>query len=504
MGTMLATDLTSNEQYISALDIGSNSFHFVLARIHNENLQILHSEKYQVKLADGLSDDYILSEEAIERGLQALKNIAPIAAKITKENFRVVATYTLRRAKNANEFLTRASAIFPYDIEVISGHEEARLVFQGASHYLPAGEKRLVIDIGGGSTELIIGKGSHIYALDSINIGCISTANKFFPNQQISKKAFSKAMLNARTVLGAIKGRFLKVDWQTVTGTSGTIKSIYQIINADQDLTKPIRLLQLLELKEKLLRFSSFDEIELAGLKENRQGVLCSGLSILIAVFETFEISTLEYCDYALREGVIFEAFARHLNSDIHQRTMSSLITRFNIDLEQNKRVSALAAVMFDSISHDWKLAEKPYKDILMWAIQLHEIGFGINSSGFHKHGKYIIENSDLPGFNQEQTQAIAWLVGSQRSKIEIPDNYEWYLLKTKRLTKILAILRLSCLLYKQRQLSHIPPFTLKANLRELSLTLDPDWQLKHLIVLNDLAKEQTALSHLNIILNVN
>lgn len=498
-----SADLSSTEQHIAALDIGSNSFHFVLARIVDENLQILHSEKSQVKLADGLSDDYTLSEKGILRGLQALQNLAPIVAKITKENFRVVATYTLRRAKNVNEFLSRASEVFPYDIEVISGHEEARLVYQGASHYLPADDRHFVVDIGGGSTECIIGKGSNIYALDSINVGCVSTAKKFFPEQKITKKAFKKATSHARSVFESIKGRFLNVDWQRATGTSGTIKSIYHIINADQELNKPISLQQLLSLKEKLLSFDSFNDIELTGLKDNRQSVLCSGLAILIAVFQTFEIVELDYCDYSLREGVLFEAFEQRLNSDIHQRTIASLVSRFNIDVEQVQRVSSLASTLFDSVSEDWQLTEKPYKDLLMWAIQLHEIGFDINASGFHKHGKYIIENSDLPGFNQEQTQAIAWLVGSQRKKVMMPNNYQWHLLKMKKLIKTLTLFRLSCFFNKQRQLTQVPELTIRSKFKELSLLIEPSWKENNESVLNDLAKEQGVLQLLNIDLTI-
>lgn len=500
---MLETDLTLNEQHIAALDIGSNSFHFVLARIHDESLQILHSEKYQVRLADGLSEDDILSEAAIERGLQALKSLAPTVAKITKENFRVVATYTLRKAKNANEFLTRAATIFPYDIEVISGHEEARLVYEGASHYLPANDNRLVIDIGGGSTECIIGEGSQIYALDSLNIGCVSTAKLFFPNQKISQQAFCKSIVHANTLFESIRGRFLQVNGQKVIGTSGTIKSIYHIINANQELTRPITLQQLLALKAQLLSFKSFSDIKLFGLKESRKSVICSGLSILIALFQTFEISELEYCDYALREGVLFESLAQRFNSDIHKRTMASLVNRFNVDVEQSYRVSTLASSFFDSVRDDWHLTDKPYKEILMWAIQLHEVGFDINSSGFHKHGKYIIENSDLPGFNQEQIQAIAWLVGSQRKKITMPDNYQWYLLKPQQLSKVLVVFRLACLFNKQRQLTDLPLLSVEANSCEVTLTINDNWQLKNPIVLSHLTKERAAFINIDISLSV-
>lgn len=503
LNKIFSNESSSNEQHIAALDIGSNSFHFVLARIADENLQILHSEKSQVKLADGLSDDNILSEEAMLRGLKTLQNLAPIVAKITKENFRVVATYTLRRARNVNDFLTRANEIFPYDIEVISGHEEARLVYQGASHYLPADERRFVIDIGGGSTECIIGKGSKIYTLDSTNVGCVSTAKSFFPDSQITKKSFKRAILHTCSVFESIKGRFLKVDWEKATGTSGTIKSIYHIINADQELSKPINLQQLLALKEKLLSFENFSDIELNGLKESRQSVICSGLAILIGVFKTFEIAELDYCDYSLREGVIFEALEQRLNSDIHERTITSLVTRFNIDIEQVQRVSMLANEMFDSVSVDWQLTETPYKEILMWAIQLHEIGFDINSSGFHKHGKYIIENSDLPGFNQEQTQAISWLVGSQRKKVMMPDNYQWHLLKAKKLIKILTLFRISCLFNKQRQLSQLPPYSIFTKAGVLTLSLDPQWKLTNPIVLNDLEKEVSVLKQLDITLSI-
>lgn len=487
-----------SEQHIAALDIGSNSFHFVLARVIDDQLQILHSEKHQVKLADGLDDNQILNQASMDRGIEALSKLASIVGNITQENFRIVATYTLRAAKNAKQFLAQATAVFPYDIEVISGHEEARLIYQGVSHYLPPDSKRLVLDIGGGSTECIIGKGEKVFTLDSMNIGCVSIAKKFFKDEKISKSNFSRAITHASLIIEAIRPRFLKVGFESVVGTSGTIKSIYNIANFGEEVPQPLTLEQLYQIRTELLSFKRFDDIEIDGLKPQRQHIICSGLAVLIALFEVFNIKSLDFCDYSLREGVLFEQLEEKLNADVHQRTTNSLIARFNIDSAQIDRVSSLAISLFSQVKTDWKLS-KNYQTLLQWAAQLHEIGIDINPSGFHKHGRYIIENTDLPGFNQEQTNAVAWLVGCHRKKIQLLEEQQWYLFKEKKLYKLLIILRVACLLTKQRQLSDLPDAKLSIKDKTLTLSLQEEWLVNNPLMLMDLEKEQALLNVLDI-----
>lgn len=494
--------VNSTDNCIAALDIGSNSFHFVLARIIDDHLQILHSEKHQVQLANGLDQDNNLSQEAIERSLKTLETLANITQPLTADNFRIVATYTLRKAKNAHHFLRQAAEIFPFDIEVISGHEEARLIYQGVSHYVSSDEKRLIIDIGGGSTECVIGKNEQTFILDSLEMGCVSFAHSYFTEGKISKKSFEHAILHASLEIEAVSARFSKVGWKSVIGTSGTIKSIYQIINFDNELPQPINLKQLHQLRDELISYKHVDKISIKGLKENRRSIICSGLAILIALTEVLNIKEIDLCTYALREGVLFEQYQQKLTGDVHSRTVSSLLTRFNADTEQATRVTDLASDLFKQVKDSWSLGGKHYASLLTWATSLHEIGLNINASGFHKHGRYIIENADLAGFNQEQVQAIAWLVGNQRRKIQAVDEFSWYLFKPIKMLKTLVLLRLACLLSKQRQLTDFPEIKIKAKDNKVSLQFPDHWLIDYPMLCADLQQEQSLLTNIEMSLS--
>lgn len=502
----LLTDelVTQNDDCIAALDIGSNSFHFVLARIVDDHIQILHSEKHRVQLATGLNNKNILSQQAIERGLAALTVLAQSTRLLTAENFRIVATYTLRTAKNAHQFLTQAAKILPFDIEVISGHEEARLIYQGVSHYNTLDEQRLVLDIGGGSTECIIGKNNKIFTLDSMNMGCVSFANNYFPDTKIRKFSFEKAILHASLEIEAISARFKKTGWQSVLGTSGTIKSIYNIINADNDLPQPITLKHLNQLKAELIAAGDIENLSIKTLKESRKAIICPGLAILIALVEVFAIKEIDYCDYSLREGVLLGQLQIKQSINIYDRTISSLITRFNIDQDQVQRIKVTANQLFDQCKKPWHLNHKKYINLLDWAISLHEIGLDINISAFHKHGKYIIENADLPGFNQEQIQAIAWLVGNHRRKVNVSDELSWFLLSQEKLNHLVVIIRLACLLNRQRQLTLLPEMIINIeNSDSIQIAFPHLWLVEHPLLLADLQQEQLQYKSFNITLNI-
>lgn len=502
----LITDelVTKNDDCIAALDIGSNSFHFVLARIVDDHIQILHSEKHRVQLATGLNSENILSQQAIERGLAALTILAKSTQLLTPENFRIVATYTLRTARNAHQFLIQAAKILPFDIEVISGHEEARLIYQGVSHYNSLDEQRLVLDIGGGSTECIIGKNNDIFTLDSMNIGCVSFANNHFPDTKITKLAFENAILQASLEIEAISARFKKVGWKSVLGTSGTIKSIYNIINANNDLPQPITLKHLNQLKAELIAAGDIENLAIKELKESRKAIICPGLAILIALVEVFAIKQLDFCDYSLREGVLLGQLQTKQAINIHDRTIASLTTRFNIDLEQTQRIKTTANIFFEQCKKAWHLNNKKYIHLLEWVIDLHEIGLDINTSAYHKHSKYIIENADLPGFNQEQIQAIAWLVGNHRRKIMINEELSWFLLSQEKLNHLLVIIRLACLLNKQRQLAVLPEMIITTESSDsIQIAFPHLWLVDHPLLLADLQQEQLQYKLLNLTLNI-
>ncbi|WP_206483548.1 Ppx/GppA phosphatase family protein [Thalassotalea sp. G2M2-11] len=491
-------------EYLAALDIGSNSFHFVLARQVGEHLQLVHREKYQVQLAEGLNEHNMLSAEAIERGLSTLAHLTTTTKNIKADNFRAVATFTLRQAKNSHEFLAAARRVFPFTIEVISGHEEARLIYQGVAHYLQNDIKQLVLDIGGGSTECVIGRKLQINAVESLNIGCVSYQQQFFHRQVISKKVFKLAISAAKHQIDSIVKRFKKQQWHSVVGTSGTIKSIARIVNYDNEIQRPITLADLKHIKKQLLKFNHADDIKIPGLKDNRKSVICAGVAILLALMEQLEINAIEYCQYALREGVLFEQLENLTHNNVRVRSVKNLAERFNIDKLHANHVYAIAERIFSQVVRPWQLEKPIYPELLRAATQLHEIGMDINASGYQKHGQYIVEQADLAGFNQEQQKALAWLIGNQRKKITLIDADLWYQLEQEKLLKLCLIIRLSVLLSQQRHQDEQFLTQISAKQTQLTLTLDKQWLKARPIIKTELVYEQAVIAKLSYQLTIN
>jgi exopolyphosphatase/guanosine-5'-triphosphate,3'-diphosphate pyrophosphatase len=484
-----------HSQYFAALDIGSNSFHFVLARQVHQQLQIVHSEKYKVKLATGLNVNNTLSHAAITRGIATLTSLCSSTSHLHATNFRVVATHSLRAAKNVVEFLSIAKQVFPFNIEVISGHEEARLIYTGVNYYHASSKQRLVLDIGGGSTECIIGQQDNINALASLTVGCVSYSELFFADNKITKTQFDQAISAAKLAIKPIVKRYKKLAWQNVIGTSGTIKALYQVVNHRQHIQQPIRLKHLHTIQRQLIDCNNVASINIPGLKPGRNSVISAGVAILIALMEALEIREIDYCKYALREGVLFEQLQSANHNDTRQQTITSLTSRFNIDDAQLTLVKHHAQQLFSQVSNTWQLTSTIYHELLIAATHLHEIGFDINSSGYHKHGEYILSHADLPGFNQEHQQALAWLVGNQRKKITHCASHQWHLLNANLLLKLLAILRLSIILSQQR-ISNTGQLPLATILEQtLSLQFDSIWLKQRPLIDKALADEQQQLT---------
>jgi exopolyphosphatase/guanosine-5'-triphosphate,3'-diphosphate pyrophosphatase len=495
----------TSQDYFAALDIGSNSFHFVLARRVGEQLQIMHSEKYSVKLAQGFDEENNLSAEAIIRGVKTLGNIAISAEHINKKNFRIVATHSLRKAKNIEKFLQDAAKVFPYDIEIISGHEEARLIYQGVAYNTASSTQQLVIDIGGGSTECIIGKKQKVITLASLNIGCVSYTQRYFPDGMITEKAFNKTVRAAKHEIDSLLKRFKKAGWQKAICTSGTFKNIYKIINYGEALPQPFSIKQLHTLKQQLLEYDHYNELKnIDGLKENRRELICAGVAIAIALMECLDINELDYCQYALREGVLYEQLdnltTAQIGNNTRKRSVNNLALRFNIDQAQVNMIQKLIKVWLPQVENEWSLSSPIYTELIMFAVQLHELGIDINPSGYQKHGQYILTHSDLAGFNQEQQQALAWLVGNQRKKITPLTGLQWYILKPESLKQICGLLRLAILLCQQRQSDKIVPApSIEVVGHILRLSIDQHWLLNRPIVDTELFYEQAVIATLDI-----
>ncbi|KER02041.1 exopolyphosphatase [Photorhabdus temperata] len=484
---------TPRPMEIAAIDLGSNSFHMIIARIVNGALQILGRLKQHVYLAYGLNQKSELSEEAMERGLACLALFAERLQGFPADNVCLVGTHSLREASNAKEFIRRAQEVIPYPIEIISGHEEARLIYMGVEHTQPEQDRKLVIDIGGGSTELVIGENFEPLLIESRRMGCISFSHQFFSDGEISAEKFRRARLEAAQKLENLSWQYRIKGWNSALGASGTIKAVYEVLVAmgEKDgLITPERLEMLVK---EVLKFKKFKTLDLPELSDDRKHVFVPGLAILCGVFDALHIKELQLSDGALREGVLYEMEGRFRHQDIRRRTAKSLAEHYNIDREQAKRVLDTTEALYQQWAiQNPKLVQPQLEAILHWAAMLHEVGLSINLSGLQRHSAYILQNTNLPGFNQEQQLLLATLVRCHRKTIKLDDLPRFNLFKKKQYLPLIQILRLATLLNNQRQSTTTPEsLRLVTDDGHWALYLPYNYLSENTLMQLDLEKEQ-------------
>jgi len=485
---------TPKPQEFAAIDLGSNSFHMVIARVVDGAMQVLGRLKQRVHLADGLDNNNVLSEEAIERGLSCLALFAERLQGFSPANVTIVGTHTLRQAINAEDFLQRAADVIPYPIEVISGHEEARLIFMGVEHTQPEKGRKLVIDIGGGSTELVIGEDFEPRLVESRRMGCVSFANLYFPGGVISKENFNRARLAAVQKLETLAWQYRLMGWQFALGASGTIKAACEVLQAMGEKDKLITPERLDMLFNEVIRHKSFDALSLPGLSDERKGVFVPGLAILCGVFDALAIRELRLSDGALREGVLYEMEGRFRHQDIRSRTAQSLANHYAIDSDQARRVLETTVELYDQWrDQNTRQANPQLAALLKWAAMLHEVGLTINHSGMQRHSAYILQNTNLPGFNQDQQTLLATLVRYHRKGVKVEDMPRLTLFKRKQFLPLVFLLRLGALLNNQRQATTKPTaLQLQTDDGNWTLTFPRDYFSQNNLVQLDLEREQT------------
>ena len=367
---------TPKPQEFAAIDLGSNSFHMVIARVVDGAMQVLGRLKQRVHLADGLDAQNRLSEEAMERGLSCLALFAERLQGFSAANVTIVGTHTLRIASNAEEFLQRAAEVIPYPIEVISGNEEARLIFMGVEHTQPEKGRKLVIDIGGGSTELVIGEDFEPQLVESRRMGCVSFANLYFPKGEISQENFRRARLAAAQKLETLAWQYRLQGWQYALGASGSIKAACEVLLAMGEKEKRVTPENLDMLVSEVLKHKSFAALSLPGLSDERKAVFVPGLAILCGVFDALAIRELRLSDGALREGVLYEMEGRFRHQDIRSRTAQSLANHYAIDSDQARRVLETTEQLYSQwLEQNPKLANPQLTALMKWAALLHEVG---------------------------------------------------------------------------------------------------------------------------------
>ncbi|WP_324041082.1 exopolyphosphatase [Aeromonas caviae] len=474
----------------AAVDLGSNSFHMVIARLTEGRMQIIDRIKERVRLAEGMDEQRRMSPEAMARGLDCLALFAERLTNIKPDQIRIAGTYTLRRASNARDFVREAAKVLNHPIEIISGQEEARLIYQGVAHTQHIEGQVLVVDIGGGSTELIIGEGFEHKALTSRKMGCVSFTQSFFGNGKLGEKAFNAAVLEAQHQLAPIINQYRQLGWQSCLGSSGSIRTVRDVLQGEEWTDGAITLAGLERLKEEMLKHKRVDQLKLAGLTEERQGVFAAAVAILLGLFTSLPIERMEYSDGALREGLLYEFEERLQHHDIRERTALALSTHYRIDKRQATRVESSVLSLFDALSGPWEMPEEPYRAILGWAARLHEIGLAINYSGIHKHSAYILQNTDLPGFNQDDQALLAALVRFHRKGLKLSELPALPNHDEQTVLRCIRILRLAVAAHHRRQDNLLPEWNVQAAGDQLVVTLPLDWCDENKLLMQNLEKE--------------
>ncbi len=462
-----------NGTLLAAVDLGSNSFRLEIGRYDSGHIERVEYLKETVRQGSGLDENKNLSLVAMERGWECLARFAERLQGFQKFQVRAVATQTLREARNRDDFTRRAQEVLGFPIEVVSGHEEARLIYQGVSHLLPqSDEKRLVIDIGGRSTEVILGQGYSASKMESYRLGSVAWSSRYFPRGQITQQSLQTSEIAAKAVLDEALDAYPVGSWDTAYGSSGTVGAVAEILTLNGWPAGQITRAGLDWLTDKLLRAGHPDHLRLEGLKDDRRPVIGGGIGVLRAIFDLFKLESLVKAEGALRQGALYDLIDRENDStDVRERTVNWLCERYGVDQPHASRVGRIATELFAQIAvPDPNNAR--YSQKLVWAARLHEIGTHISHSDMHRHGAYILDHVDAPGFTLQELHRMSQLVLGQRGKLRKIED----ILDDELFAKQLLCLRLAVLLCHARKDPDIAPLQLSYKSRQFKLVASTGW----------------------------
>jgi exopolyphosphatase/guanosine-5'-triphosphate,3'-diphosphate pyrophosphatase len=458
---------------LAAVDLGSNSFRLQVARVVDDQIYPLDSLRELVRLAAGITPDKRLDEASRRRALEALERFGERLRGMPPEAVRAVGTNALRMAKNAKEFLVEAERALGFPIEVVAGKEEARLIYLGVSHSLPVnGHKRLVIDIGGGSTEFIIGAGYRAQKLESLYMGCVSYTLRYFPGGKLSKASLKQAETAARLELQTIRRDFSAGHWKEAVGSSGTARALGDILEANGWSQGGISAAGLERLRVALLKAGDLERLSLPGLRADRIPVLPGGFAIMAAAFSELAIEHMTLAAGAMRQGVLYDMLGRFHAHDMRDTTVAQFMKRYHVDAGQARRVESLALALLRQLSGDLHADPNYPLHLLSWAARLHELGLSVAHSGYHKHSAYILANADMPGFSKMEQAHLAVLVLAHRGTLE---KLRGQSTDTLDLAMVMA-LRLAVLFYRSRGDMTLPPAEAHFDGKRFTLALDAGW----------------------------
>jgi exopolyphosphatase/guanosine-5'-triphosphate,3'-diphosphate pyrophosphatase len=459
---------------LAAVDLGSNSFHLQVGRVVDDQIYLLDSLRDPVRLGGGLTRDRRIDQATRSRAMGALARFGERLRGFPRSAVRAVGTSALRTARNAESFLIEAEATLGFPIEVIFGREEARLIYLGVAHSLAASsERRLVIDIGGGSTELIIGTGLEPELMESLSMGCVSYSLRFFPEGRLEKSCFKRAEIAAANELERIVDAYRKADWQHAVASSGTAKALAAILREMGLAEQGISAAGLDKLRAQFIKAGEVDELEIPGLSEDRAAIMPGGLAIMSAVLAELDIEHLDVSDGALRQGVLYDLLGRVRHRDMREATVRQFMRRYQVDAAQAERVARFANEVYSGLN---LAPSETDAAMLGWAAKLHEIGISIAHAAYHKHSSYIVAQADMPGFSQKEQARLARLLLAHRRKLakvdDLPDlGGDWALI---------FALRLAALFCRSRRDLPMPPLACKASKGGFQLALPRAWLDEH------------------------
>lgn len=483
--------MTASFDTLAAVDLGSNSFRLQIVRVMDGMLYPLDSLKDTVRLGGALLPSGELDQDIADRALACLARFGERLRGFHPDRVRVVGTNTLRVAKDAALFIARAERLLGFPIEIIAGREEARLIYLGAAHSLPASqEKRLVVDIGGGSTEFIVGQGMRSLKTESLNLGCVSYSLRFFPDGRLTRHNFKDAVVAARDQIQRIAAEFGPDQWQLAIGTSGTARSLRDILEQSDFSSEGITLDGMEKLRAELIRAGSLKAAHLNGLRGDRAPVLPGGLSIMLAVFEELGIQRMDVTLGALRDGVLYDLLGRQDERDPRADSVAQMMRRYHVDTVQATRVARVAHHVLAGLSAGQEAAPD-WKRELGWAAALHEIGLDISHTGYHKHSAYIVENADMPGFSRQEQKVLATLILAHRGSLgkllsQVTDDSLWPVIVSLRLAALFSRSRRDLALPENLHFSTVAP-------RQFRVVLDADWLDSHPMTASALREEASG-----------
>ena len=485
---------------LAAIDLGSNSFHMVLAQHMLGQLRVVDRLRETVRMADGLDGRGNLDKQARQRALDCLARFGQRLRGVQRLHVRALATNTVRQLRDPQAFLHAAESALGYPVEVVSGREEARLIYLGVAHAQPPkpGQLRLVIDIGGGSTEFIIGRGFETVERESLQAGCIASTRRFFPNGRLSRKKWNSALTEISAEFQQFAGLYRALGWQEALGSSGTHKSIGEICAAMKLTKGAITAEALPQVRDHLLQAGSIARIDLPGLSSERRPIIAGGVLVLEAAFRALGLQKLLVSKAAMREGILYDMLGRGGVADPRDASIDALTRRYGIDEIQAARVEGTALRLFEQVAAAWALDDDDAR-MLGWAARVHELGLAIAHSQYHVHGAYVLEHSDIAGFSRQEQQVLAALVRTHRRGVPktafdaLPDR----LLQSTR--RKAALLRLAVLLHRPHDSDDIPKLDLSADGSRLQLVLKRGWIENRPLLRADLLAEKEDMPGLGI-----